>query len=139
MMKIADLPIVFSRIGQFLLDPRQLLRIQVRAVQNEEVDVAFLEGMISLPVHVEEFVEALIGIVVVSQSRVELYTRVQKRFIRDLELLLKVERTLASVNVVAQHQHESEWELLVKLQHAFRDLVLGWFPRAHIPNGREAD
>ena len=87
MMKITDLP-VRSRIGKFFLEPRQLLRIQVIAIESKEMDIAFLEGIVLLPIHVKEFVETLIGIVMVTQGSVKLHACIQQRLIGDLELLL---------------------------------------------------
>src|ERR1039457_51882 len=139
MMKITDLPVFRSRIRKFFLEPRQFLGIQVIGIENEEMDIAFLEGIVLLPIHVKEFIETLIRIVMVTQSRVKLHACIQQRLIRDLELLLQLGRTPTSDNVVAQHDRKSERKLLVKLLHALRDLVLGGFSCPHIPNGREAD
>src|SRR5450756_1666897 len=52
MMEKADLP-VRARAVELLLDPGQLRRVHVSAVEREEPYVAFLEGVIAFSTHVE--------------------------------------------------------------------------------------
>src|SRR5438876_11682281 len=115
-MEITNLP-VRSRIRQLLIKPCHLLRIEVRAVNYKELRVSLLKGVISLAIHVEEFVEDLILVVMISQRRVKLHAAVQQRRIRRLKLLQHLSGTLAPIYVVAQHDHESKGELLVSLHH----------------------
>ena len=54
-----------------------------------------LEGVVALAVHVELLVEALVGVVVVAERRVELHSRVEQRAVGLLELLDVVARVVA--------------------------------------------
>jgi hypothetical protein len=68
MVKVGNLPLGI-RVLQFLLEPRDLLRVQVRTFEREEPDALFrrLEGIIEFAVHVEEFVVPLFARVVVAE------------------------------------------------------------------------
>src|SRR4029079_7718001 len=123
MMEKTDLP-VGSRVGKFFFEPVQLLGIEVIAVEREKVNVSFLERIVGLAVHIEEFIETLIGVVMVPERSVKLDAGIHQRFIRDLELLLQIRRRLSAVDVVAQHDRKIERKFLMKLQHALCDLVL---------------
>ena len=92
-MKVGDLP-VGSRCRQLLVQPLDLLRIHVIAVEHEEADVALLEGPVAVPSEIERLIELLVGIVVISQRRVEFDFRIQQRFVGALELRQEINRLL---------------------------------------------
>src|SRR5258706_7339290 len=98
MMKKADLP-VGSRIGKFFIQPLQLFGIQIIAVEGEEANVAFLKGIVLLAIHAEEFIKALIGIVVITERGIELDAGIHQRLVGNFELLLHVSRSVSAVDV----------------------------------------
>ena len=64
-MEVADLP-SRRRGGQTLRDPIQLHRVEIGAVEREELHVAVADAVIALTLHAERFVEAAVRIVVVA-------------------------------------------------------------------------
>ena len=137
MMKKTDFP-VRSGSGQSLFEPSHLFGIEIGSINGKELYIAFLEGIVSLAIHVEEFVEALIGIVVVAEGRIKLHPRIDQRLIRDLKLFLHIKRALTPVDVVSEHDYEIEREFFVEAQHRLRNFVLRWFPCAIVPDGGES-
>src|SRR5260370_15115373 len=105
MVKIADLPIGSRIIRELLFQPRQLLGIHVIRIENKEADIAFLEGIVLLSIHVKKFIETLVWIVVIPQTGTKLYAGIEQRLIGRLKLLRKIPWTLTSINVVAEHNH----------------------------------
>src|SRR5947199_10700473 len=87
MVKITDLPIRSCIIGEFLFQPRKLLRIHVIRIENKETDIAFFEGIVLLSIHVKELIETLDGVIVVDQGGVKLYAGTDQCLIASLELL----------------------------------------------------
>src|SRR5690242_627750 len=85
--------------------PRKLRGIHVIRIENKEADIAFLEGIISLFIHVKKLIETLVRVVVVAQGGTKLYAGIEQCFIGRLKLLHQILWTLRSVNVVAQHNH----------------------------------
>ena len=83
------------------------MRVHVIAVQNEEADIAFLVGVVFLSVHVEELVEPLVGSIVVSQSRVEVYARIEQDLIGLFELGDDIETALVVVEPRLDIHHVS--------------------------------
>ena len=139
MVKITDLPIRSCIIGEFLFQPRKLLRIHVIRIENKETDIAFFEGIVLLSIHVKELIETLVGVIVVAQGGVKLYAGIDQCLIGRLELLYQGLWTFMSVNVVAQHNYKIERKLCPVFHHALRDIVLGFISVSHIPNGGEAN
>ena len=138
MMEKTDLP-AGSRIRKFLIEPLQLLGIEVVAVESEEVNIALLERIVLLAVHIEKFIEALIGIVMVPERSVKLDAGIEQGLVGDLELLLQVGWSFAPVDVVSQHDHKIKRKFLVKLQHPLRDLVLRSVSGSHISDDRKTN
>src|SRR5437016_10285356 len=107
MMKVANFPCRPS-VPKLLFEPVQLLWVEIIAIDSKEAAVTFRVGIIFLPIHVECFVEALVGIVVVPQNCIELHASVEQRFVRAFELILKPKRSIQSVNIVSQHEDKLE-------------------------------
>src|SRR5216683_502229 len=105
MVKITDLPIRSCIIRELLFQPCQLLGIHVIRIENEEADIAFLEGIVLLSIHVKKLIETLVGLVVVAQTGTKLYAGIEQRLIGRLKLLRQITWTLTSINVVAEHYH----------------------------------
>ena len=102
MMEERDLPIR-SAGGELLVEPLQLLLVDVVAVDGEEADAALrLEAVVLLAVHVEVLVEALLGVVMVAERGVELDVGIQQRLVGKLELLPVVAGPFGAVEVVPQ-------------------------------------
>src|SRR5688572_15247768 len=134
MVEVGNLP-VRTRRGQLLLQPGDLLRIQVVAVQHEEAGISLLEGAVALSAQVERLVEFLVGIIVVAQRGVELNSGVEQGLVGPLEFLGEILGTLRAVDVVAQQDRKGEREALVISDHLGPDLVLGLVAeigRAHV-------
>ena len=123
MMKVANLP-CRARVPELLFQPLQLLRVHIITIQSKETAVAFRVGIIFPPVHVEPFVEALVGIVVVPQCGIEFHASVEQRFVRAFELFVKPKRGIRSVNIVSQHEDELEGELLTVPHHLLGHFIL---------------
>src|ERR1035441_6705361 len=93
-MEEGDLPIG-AGCRELLLEPLDLLRRRVGAVESEEADVRLrAERVVELPFHVERLVESLLARVVVAQRRVELHAAIQQRLVGQLKLLVEVLRPL---------------------------------------------
>src|SRR6185503_123623 len=120
------------------LEPVELLAIHVVRIEDEKLDVALRERIKALTVHVERFVEALVGIVVVAERGVELDAGIEQRLVRHLELLLKVLWSLSAVDVVANHDRKREVEALPVLLESPADLVLRLVAGAGVANHGEA-
>src|ERR1035437_674838 len=104
-MEEDDLPIA-AGCRELLVEPPDLLRLRVGAVESEEADVGLrAERVVELPFHVEQLVEPLLARVVVAQRRVELHAGIQRRLVGQLELLPEVLWPLRSVKVVS-HCHD---------------------------------
>src|SRR5713226_1644537 len=74
-MEENDLPIVV-RCRKLFLEPPDLLRLGVGALEREETDVWLrAERVVELPSHGKQLVEALLARVVVAQRRVEFHGR----------------------------------------------------------------
>src|SRR6185436_14261510 len=102
MMEITDLPLL-RRALQRVLEPGQLLAIDLVAVEREEPDVLRRVAVVLIAVHVPERIFAVGGIVVIAERGIELDTAFEQRLIGSRELLDEVLRSLAAINVVAQH------------------------------------
>src|SRR5665811_507637 len=123
-MEENDLPIVV-RCRKLFLEPPDLLRLGVGAVEGEEADFRLrAERVVELPFHVEQLVETLLARVVVAQRRVELHAGIQQRLVGDLELLLEVLRPLRSEKVVSNRHDEVVLEPPVERGHLFGQLEL---------------
>ena len=109
MVEVADLPVI-GRLLERVVEPRQLLRVHLVAVEHEEADVLLRVGVVPLAAHVEAGVQAVVGTVVVAERRVEDHARRQQRRVRPLELRDEVLRLLPAVDVVAEHDHQLERE-----------------------------
>src|ERR1041385_1567059 len=110
MMKETDLPRSL-RAFQVLIKPVELLGIHVIAVQRKESNIALAKRIVSLSAHIERLVETfIVGIVVIAQRSEEFYAGVKHRLIRLLELLYKILRRVAAVDVVAKHDDEVEFD-----------------------------
>ena len=136
MVEEGDLPWRHGR-AQRLLEPFELRRVHVVAVECEELRASLGEGVVALPFHVERLVQALRRKVVVAERRVELHTRAEQLVVRTRELALEVAGVLAAIHVVAEHDDEGEWKATVELGHAARNLVLPAPARAAIADHRE--
>ena len=66
MMEVANLPIL-ARVAQRRVNPGQLLRIQLRAVEGEEPDIPVRIRVIALTIHVEWLVRDVLWPVVVAE------------------------------------------------------------------------
>src|ERR1017187_7908202 len=116
-MEEGDLPIG-AGCRELLLEPLDLLRRRVGAVESEEADVGLrAERVVELPFHVEKLVEPLLARVVVAQRRVELHAGIQQRLVGQLELLLEVLRPFRSVKVVSHEHDEVVLESAVEYGH----------------------
>src|SRR3990170_1234469 len=96
-MEKADLP---GRVPalELLLDPSQLLRFHVSAVEREEPYVLFFECVIALSGHVKGRVKSLVRIVVITDRRIEFHARVEQRLVGQLKLLFIIARSIAPIN-----------------------------------------
>src|SRR5579871_1840172 len=133
MVKEADLP-GGIRIGQRFAEPLQLVGVHVIAIQGEELGVPPLERIITFAVHVKRLIKALVGIVVVPQRGIEFYAGGKQRLIRVLKLFLEVVGTLASIEVIAQHNDEIERKGPVRVSQLLAHLVLGLLAGAAVAN-----
>ena len=138
-MEEADLPVLISGILQLLLQPGELLGVHVIAVEGEEADISFFKSVVTRSIHIENFVQALIRIVVIPQRRVEFDACVQQGLIRHLELLFKILGAAAAVDVVSEHDHEIEGKSLPDAGHLLGYLILRLFTGSHVAYGGEAD
>jgi hypothetical protein len=123
-MEVADLPL-FARVAQRRLDPFELFLVHQVAVEGDEADVGAGVGVVALPAHVVEAVVHLLRAIVVADRGLELDAGVEQRRVRLLEFLDVVGGDLAAVHVVAEHDHEVEWERAVDLRHLLGHVVLG--------------
>ena len=111
---------------QLVLEPLNLLRHRVRALEREKPHVRLrAEGVVQLAVHVEQLVVALLAGVVVAERRVELHALIEQRLVRQLELLLEVLRALRTVQVVADEHDHLVLEAVVQRHHLRGQIVLG--------------
>ena len=136
MVEVRDLPLRVRPL-ELVAQPVNLGRRHVRAIQREELDVLLAEVVIALPVHVEFLVEALRRIVVVAERGVELHAIIEQRLVRLLELVDVVDRPLAAIQVVAQHDRELERELGARLNDLRRDVVLIAIARPAVADDEE--
>ena len=109
MMEIADLPVLL-RVPQIRLEPLQLLRIHLGAVEHEETDVVARVRVVALPVHVVELVRHVRRLIVVAEARPEFHAGSEERRVGLFELLDEVVRCLPPVHVVTEHDDEIEGE-----------------------------
>ena len=138
-MEEADLPVLISGILQLLLQPGELLGVHVVAIEGEEADISFFKSVVTSSIHIENFVQALIWIVVIPQRRIEFDARVQQGLVRRLELLLKILGAAAAVEVVSEHDHEIEGKSLPDAGHLLGYLILRLLTGSHVTDGGEAD
>src|SRR5438128_1747269 len=139
MMEIDDLPVAARRL-QLLVEPLDLLRHRIGAFEHEEADVRLRrEGVIELPLHIEQLVVALFARVVVAERRVELHTGIQERLVRQLELVLKILGALRSVQVVPHEHDELVLEPFTEFYHLLGELVLGPIARAEVTENGELE
>jgi hypothetical protein len=90
------------------------------------------EGVVTLASHVEELVEALVRVVVIAEAGAEDHSGVEERLVGGLELARHLRGGVRPVDVVADHDHEIEGELVVDGGHLRRHLVLlSRAPNAH--------
>src|SRR5688572_22726861 len=140
MMEEHDLPLRAAR-REFLVQPFQLLLVDVVAVEGEETDaVLWLEAVEPLAVHVERLVVLLDRrVIVVAERRVERDVGVEQRLIRRLELLPEVPRVLNAVDVVAGHDHEIVLEPGAPGDQLLANRFLRTAARTRITNHGELD
>ncbi len=138
MMEKRDLPIR-PCVLHFFLEPGELIRVHVVAVQREKAHVALLEAVIALAAHVEQLIVALIGVVVIAERCIELYPGIQQELVGNFKLLFIIPGAAPAVDVVADHNHKIEGELLARFDHSLGDLVLGPVSRTHVTNHSEPD
>src|SRR5437868_2826962 len=136
-MEVSDLPFGI-RFAQLVLDPIELRGIHVVAVENEKLDFALLERIVTLAVHVEWLVKNFVGVVVVPEAGIELYSCIEHRLVRLFELTVKVAGLVATVDVVTHHDHEVETDSFPVCFHLGSDFVLGGIASAVIANDCEA-
>src|SRR5215831_5123538 len=96
MVKEADFPGLVSAF-ELALDPSQLIGVHVSAIECEETRFDLLEAVIALAVHIERLVEALVGIIVIAQRSVKLYTGIEQGFVGVFEFQLEVLGSLPAV------------------------------------------
>ena len=142
-MKEGNLP-VGARVAQLAVEPRQLIARHVVAVEGEESDArrpepVLLERVEALPVHVERFVEHLVGVVVVAERRVEGNVRVADRLVRQLELADEVLRPFRPIHVVARHDDELVGEHGMRRPELRSDVVLRAIARSRVAEHGEPD
>src|SRR5450755_1575777 len=138
-MEEDDLPIA-AGCRELLVDPLDLLRLRVGAVESEEADVRLrVEGVVELPFHVEQLVETLLARVVVAQRRVELHAGIQQRLVGDLELLLEVLRPLRSENIVSSRHDQVVFEPPVECGHLVGQLELLLIAYAEVAEDTELE
>ena len=135
-MEVADLPLL-TRLGQRRRQPRDLLLVHEVGVQRKEPDVAAHVGVVALAVHVEVLVRQLPAIVVVADRCLESDAGREQRRVRLLELGDEVGLALAAVHVVAEHDHQIERELRVRVGHLLADFVLRALAGAVVSDGGE--
>ena len=105
-----------------------------------EQPARLLERVVAVPVHVEEGVVALVGVVVVPEHGVKRHSGQQQRFVGLLEALPEVARAgRPFVDVVAEHDHEVVREAFAVLGHPPAELVLLGAAAAAVADHREAD
>src|ERR1035437_894038 len=136
-MEEDDLPIA-AGCRQLLVEPPELLRVRVGAVESEEADVGLrAERVVELPCHVEQLVDPLLARVVVAQRRVELHAGIQQRLVGQLELLPEVLWPLRSVKGVSHCHDEVVLEPPVEYGHLLGSLILRLFAGAEVAQDRE--
>src|SRR5262245_5602602 len=111
MMEEADLPVLCG-IAQLLFQPCELWFIHVVAIKRKKpYSVLGLEAVVTLPIHVEQLVKPLVGIIVISQGGMEVDAGIQKGLVRTLEFPLVVSRSITTVKVIPQHDHKLKEKL----------------------------
>src|SRR5207244_8708917 len=100
--------------------------------------VIFLEGVVALSTHVEEFVQAFIRIIVIPKRGVELYPGIEQRFVRQFELTDEILGAVPAVDVVTQHDHEIESNKFAVCFHLLSNLILGAAARPAVSYDRKA-
>ena len=88
MVEVADLP-RRRGISQLLFHPIQLFRVHVGAVERKKGNVILFETVIALASHVKQLVQALVGIVMVSQRGVKLYPGIEQGLYGSSNLRVK--------------------------------------------------
>jgi hypothetical protein len=130
MMHEHDLPLC-CRLRELSLEPVQLPRAHVAAVEREELCRSLAERIEPFAVHVERLVSHLDGrVVVVAERRIERHFPVHQRAIRLFELQKEIACGLAAVQVIAEHQDERERKFLAGVAQLFAGFVL---PAASAP------
>jgi len=109
MMEKRDLPGIGGAF-ELLLDPLDLLRNRVAAFQREEPHIALrgLERVVTLRLHVEVALKALLDGIVIAERGIELHARVDQRLVRHFELVPEVLRALRPVDVVTEENRHLE-------------------------------
>ena len=79
-MKESDFPIRCV-LRELVFNPLHLFLVHVGAIQRIERDVALLETVILLAIHIEVFVIHLNRQIVVSERSVKLYVTIEQRFV----------------------------------------------------------
>ena len=148
MMEERDLP-VGARGRKRRLQPVELRLVQVIGVEREEAHAPLgqlrqpalgpPEGVVALTSHVEGLVETLVRVVVIAEDGMEHDACIEQRFIGCLELGPHVLGAIGPVDVVAEHEHEVEGELVVGDGHPLRHLVLLSRVPPCIAHHRESD
>ena len=132
-MQQCDLP-SGVRSSQLPAGPRQLVRVEIRAVEREHLDIGRQareqvrgrpERVVPLAAHIEAGIEPLPRVVVVAQHRIELDAVIEEDAVRLFELDAVVPgRCGPLVDVVAGHQNEGEGKAGAVFHHARRHLEL---------------
>ncbi len=139
-MEIRNLPFLI-RPADFLLQPRDLLRAQVVGFEREEPDILLrrFERVIRLAFHVERRVSRLRAVVVIAKRGVELHTSIEQRLVGILELPLHVLRPLATIDVVADGDHQLVGKARPQVGHLLRELVLPAVASAEVAKDGELE
>src|SRR4051812_4966816 len=117
MVKKHDLPILI-RSGQLFLEPVNLLRLGISALECEEPDLwGWAKCVIELPFHVKQLVIALLAGIVVTQRGKKPHPSIKQRLVRYLKFIPKVLRPLRSVKVVSDQHDKVILESLMKCGH----------------------
>ena len=116
MVEVRDSP-GFDRLLERGPGPGQLRRVQHIGVQHHEPHAPTDVGVVAAPFHVDRRIVDRREVVVIAKGGSERHPGIEQRPIRSRELVLEIRRSLWTVEVVAQHQHQVERERLVDASH----------------------
>ncbi len=136
-MEIRNLP-GRGRRSQLPPQPRELRWVHVIAVQRKKLHVQSREAVITLAVHVEERVVALLEAVVVAQARKERDATVQQSAIGCLKAVDDGAPAPPTIDVVARRQDHVVWHPVADDRHQTGDVILLRRPRAEVADDRKS-